>query len=506
MCFQMYFQPGVPSAAAATGQPFMYCPPFGIMPAPPASAPPRQQWPNSPRREQQQSPRPPPQSVAASTMAHTLAHSMAQSMAQSPPRAAKLASGMPVFYPPPPPQPHMLRGYPLMAHNAPPPQAARFMGSQIMLPPSAPPPQAGYPLQQQFQPQMANRAMYMQAPAGNASGNTSNSHGMSSYNATPHTPAPQANQPPLSPRRYSAASSASAASSSSTNYHQQQQQQQQKQQQQFSMFSNSALQKELYSYTLQKEGQQKAEELFATQYGGAYSGAFADTPASTTSSHTTSSRYSYQNSKHNATRDMSVTSALSIDVSPPPPPTNANHFPALHQSVSSTNHVRGVGNGGGNVPASSSAFSSPYRGGGVASSVLESSSASSIGPDIVQLVESSIDEHPSEIELGNIHLGGHNPLLPPGAIPTSNPDTRPVPLYMRGRRGGDETQASGNETQGQTQQKSYASALRSKLPAPQAPEPSMEEEEEEPEDPLQLLRNLQIKASPATTALYQYFS
>ena len=53
---------------------------------------------------------------------------------------------------------------------------------------------------------------------------------------------------------------------------------------------------------------------------------------------------------------------------------------------------------------------------------------------------------------------------------------------------------------------SYAGALRSRPPAPSPqPPPHREDDESEP-DPLDLLKNLNIKASPGTQALYQYFS
>ena len=116
---------------------------------------------------------------------------------------------------------------------------------------------------------------------------------------------------------------------------------------------------------------------------------------------------------------------------------------------------------------------------------------------MVRYIEDSLEDKYSESDLGNIHIG-HNPLKMSLSAPggsTSRPANAEThaPLYMR--RSSNSSMTSRNL--------SYAGALRSQ-PTPQPPHP--EDTPTTTENPLDLLKNLNIKASPGTQAFYQYFS
>jgi len=135
---------------------------------------------------------------------------------------------------------------------------------------------------------------------------------------------------------------------------------------------------------------------------------------------------------------------------------------------------------------------------------------------MVRFIENSLEERASESDLGNIHIG-QSPLPVPEFVARQNTPERQAPLYMR-KPG----QSSGPS---QTQHgMSYAGALRRQpvVPQPHVPvvplqsdlrlpvmtgPPKPDSGPSSPEtDPLDLLKNLNIKASPGTQALYQYFS
>ncbi len=172
--------------------------------------------------------------------------------------------------------------------------------------------------------------------------------------------------------------------------------------------------------------------------------------------------------------------------------------------------------------------------------------------NVVRFIEDSLDGHSSENELGNIHIGQHSTesMALFGAKPNPAVGGRQAPLYMRGNVG---------NTCGPQHDMSYAGVLRSQsssIPVtgpgqamyptkqetvPQSPRiampiiggsgtnaPQIPTKERPTQqlvttsllpppsnpltadtmqpDPLELLKNLNIKASPGTQALYQYFS
>lgn len=122
----------------------------------------------------------------------------------------------------------------------------------------------------------------------------------------------------------------------------------------------------------------------------------------------------------------------------------------------------------------------------------------SIVDHMVRFIERSLDDTPApENELANIHIGHGNVAMPGETTPPGDK----VPLYLRGS--------------GKGSQQSYASAVRSR-PLPMAPNqlPELDTDdgdlnltgEQGQPNPLDLLKNLNIKASPGTQAFYQYFS
>ncbi len=173
--------------------------------------------------------------------------------------------------------------------------------------------------------------------------------------------------------------------------------------------------------------------------------------------------------------------------------------------------------------------------------------------NVVRFIEDSLDGQSSENELGNIHIGEHptENIALFGTKPNTSFGGRQAPLYMRGNVG---------HNSGPQQDLSYAGVLRSQASttpvtcshqriystrqetvpqSPQIPVPTIGRSETEASqmsaqerpatqqlvttsllpppsipltpdtiqpDPLELLKNLNIKASPGTQALYQYFS
>ena len=135
---------------------------------------------------------------------------------------------------------------------------------------------------------------------------------------------------------------------------------------------------------------------------------------------------------------------------------------------------------------------------------------------MMRLLDNGLEEQVTETELANIHTGQAAIKIPTIHQPPAS--ERPVPLYMR--RPGRVPATSAHL--------SYAGALRSQPTSgsstpqgdglqaltPQTPHtpgnntdnPFFRKAEAEQPDPLELLKNLNIKASPGTQALYQYFS
>ena len=120
----------------------------------------------------------------------------------------------------------------------------------------------------------------------------------------------------------------------------------------------------------------------------------------------------------------------------------------------------------------------------------------SIVDHMVRFIERSLDDMPApENELANIHIG-HGSVAMPGE---TTPPGDKVPLYLRGS--------------GKGSQQSYASAVRSRpinlnpgLPELDSDDADLTASEHGQPNPLDLLKNLNIKASPGTQAFYQYFS